>query len=133
MDKAGEYLGRAGANKVDAFVCLEASAGKDVSLAFQRNHAAGRLLVAMDADAETIQGIKGGTIDSTMAQKPYTMALLGLQGLDHIHHYPLKSLTSNASLDPFATVPAFVDTGVTLIDQGNVNSLPTRDTAGGGR
>ena len=48
MDKTAQYLGQTGANKIDAFICLEASAGKDVGLAFQRAHAAGRLLVAMD-------------------------------------------------------------------------------------
>ncbi len=125
MDKATEYLGRSGAGKIDAFICLEASAGKDVGLAFQRAHAAGRLLVAMDVDPETLKMVKDGTIDSTMAQKPYTMALLGLQGLDHMHHYPPKSLTSDNNLDPFAPVPSFVDTGVTLIDKGNVNTLMT--------
>jgi ribose transport system substrate-binding protein len=123
MDKAAEYLGKTGPAKIDAFVCLEASAGKDVGLAFQRAHAAGRLLVAMDVDEDTLKMVKDGTIDSTLSQKPYTMALLGLQGLDHIHHYPPKSLTSDAGLDPFATMPAFVDTGVTLIDMDNVGTL----------
>jgi ribose transport system substrate-binding protein len=131
MDKATEYLARTGADKIDAFICLEASAGKDVGLAFQRAHAAGRLLVAMDVDPETLKMVKDGTIDSTMAQKPYTMALLGLQGLDHLHHYPPKTLTGDIGLDPFAPIPAFVDTGVTLIDMGNVDTLLNRNKAPG--
>ena len=123
MDKASEYLGKAGKDKIDAFICLEASAGKDVGLAFQRAHAAGRLLVAMDADPETLKMVKDGTIDSTMAQKPYTMAMLGLQGLDHLHHYKPASLTGDIGLDVNSPVPAFVDTGVTLVDMGNVDKL----------
>jgi ribose transport system substrate-binding protein len=126
MDKAKDYLARTGAQKVDAFICLEASAGHDVGLAFQRAHAAGRLLVAMDVDPDTLKMVKDGTIDSTMAQKPYTMAMLGLQGLDHLHHYPPKALSGDIGLDPFAPVPAFIDTGVTLIDMGNVDTLLKR-------
>ena len=60
------------------------------------------------------------------------MALLGLQALDHIHHYPPKSLMADNGLDPFAPVPSFVDTGVTLIDMDNVNTLLNKDSGNGG-
>lgn len=133
MDKTAEYLGKSGADKIDAFICLEASAGKDVGLAFQRSHTAGRLLVAMDVDEDTLKMVKDGTIDSTLSQKPYTMALLGLQALDHIHHYPPKSLQADNNLDPFASVPSFIDTGVTLIDLDNVNPLLTKNASAGGK
>lgn len=133
MDKAGEYLGRTGPAKIDAFICLEASAGKDVGLAFQRAHAAGRLLVAMDVDEDTLKMVKDGTIDSTLSQKPYTMAMLGLQGLDHIHHYPPKLLSTDFALDPFSSVPAFIDTGVTLIDMDNVNTLLNKKSGTAGK
>jgi len=133
MDKAAEYLAKTGADKIDAFICLEASAGKDVGLAFQRAHAAGRLLVAMDTDEDTLKMVKDGTIDSTLSQKPYTMALLGLQGLDHVHHYPPKSLGADFALDTFAPVPSFIDTGVALIDMDNVNTLLNKSTASGGK
>jgi ribose transport system substrate-binding protein len=126
LDKTTEYLARTGANKVDAFICLEADAPHDVGESFHRNHATGRLLIGMDDALETLKMVKDGTIDSTLAQKPYTMALLGLQGLDHIHHYPLKSLTADVGLDPFAPIPAFIDTGVSLIDNGNVDTLLKR-------
>ncbi len=123
MDKATQYLGKTGGEKIDAFICLEASAGKDVGLAFQRAHAAGRLLVAMDADPDTLKMVKDGTIDSTMAQKPYTMALLGLQGLDHLHHAKSIGLNGDFSLDVNSPIPAFVDTGVTLVDMSLVDKL----------
>jgi ribose transport system substrate-binding protein len=75
--------------------------------------------------------VKDGTIDSTLSQKPYTMAMLGLQALDHVHHYPPKSLTADFGLDPFSPVPAFVDTGVTLIDMDNVDTLLNKKSSGG--
>src|SRR5271168_1931033 len=83
MDKAQDYLSRTGAAKINAFVCLEASAGKDVGEAFKRNKAPQDvLLVAMDVDRATLQLVKDGTIQATISQKPFTMALLGLKALD---------------------------------------------------
>jgi len=125
MDKAEEYLARTGNEKIDAMVCLEASAGKDVGEAFHRVNAqaSGHLLVAMDVDDATLKLVKSGVIDSTISQKPYTMALLGLKALDEVHHYPVKPLAAHYYLDPFSPFPAFVDTGVALVDKTNVDSI----------
>ena len=123
MDKASEYLARKGADSVSAFVCLEASAGKDVAEAFKRQNAKGRLLVAMDIDQATLQLVKDGTIDSTISQKPYTMAYYGLKALDDVHHYPLKSLTVDFAEDSTSPFPVFVDTGVAMVDQTNVDAF----------
>src|SRR3984885_6710381 len=73
MDKARDYLGQTGAQKVDAMVCLESASGRDVAEALKRAHSPGTILVAMDVDQGTLQLVKDGTIDSTIAQKPYTM------------------------------------------------------------
>ncbi|HEY6413281.1 MAG TPA: substrate-binding domain-containing protein [Edaphobacter sp.] len=133
MDKAQEYLARKGADKVDAFVCLESASGKDVAEALRRakaNGDAGRLLVAMDTDVATLQLVKDGVIDSTISQKPYTMARLGLKALDDIYHYPVKPLAADFGLDPFSPFPAFIDTGVSLVDKSNVDSILSRKVAG---
>ncbi|WP_433984158.1 substrate-binding domain-containing protein [Tunturiibacter empetritectus] len=123
MDQTRDYLSRTGANRVDAIVCLEAASGRDVAEAFRRANVKDRLLVAMDTDQTVLQGVKDGTIDSTISQKPFTMALVGLKALDDIHHYPLKPLAQDYSLDSFAPVPAFIDTGVSLIDKNNVDRM----------
>ncbi len=123
FDKTGEYLGRTGAGKIDGFVCLEASAGKDVAEAFKRQNATGRELIAMDVDEDTLNLVKSGIIDATVAQKPYTMAFYGMKQLDEIHHYPLKSLTADYGVDSFSPVPAFVDTGSALVDKNNVDTF----------
>ena len=75
-------------NKIDAFVCLEASAGKDVATVFKNNKVTDRLLIAMDVDPDTLQDIKDGQINATIAQKPYTMGYYGLRALDQIFHNP---------------------------------------------
>lgn len=134
MDKAEEYLVKKGADRVDAFICLEAAAGKDVGEALRRAAAKGdplRLLVAMDTDQATLQLVKDGVIDSTISQKPYTMARLGLKALDDIYHYPVKPLAADFALDPFSPFPAFIDTGVALVDKSNVEAILTRKEAGG--
>lgn len=123
MDKAKEYLARTGKDKIDAFVCLEASAGKDVAEAFKRANSTGRLLVAMDVDNATLKLVKDGVIDSTISQKPYTMGLLGLKALDNLHHYPVKQMDRNYALDSYSPFPAFVDTGVALVDRTNIDAV----------
>jgi ribose transport system substrate-binding protein len=126
MDKAREYLALTGAKKVDAMVCLESASGRDVAEAFKRSHAEGRVLIAMDIDEGTLALVKDGTIDSTISQKPYTMGLLGLKSLDEVHHSPVKSLGDRYAMDPFAPFPAFVDTGVSLVDRTNVDAILLR-------
>jgi ribose transport system substrate-binding protein len=91
----------------------------------------GRLLVAMDSDVATLQLIKEGIVDSTVSQKSYTMALIGLKALDDIHHYPVNPMGGDYGLDPFAPFPAFVDTGVALVDKSNIDAILSRKEAVG--
>ena len=130
MDQTRDYLARTGAAKIDAIICLESTSGKDVGEAFKRVGANGTTLVAMDVDQATLDLVKDGTIDSTISQKPYTMAFLGLKALDDVYHYPMKPLAQDYSLDPFAPFPAFIDTGVTLVDKTNVDAILNHQNEG---
>jgi len=120
FDKTQEYLALTGPKKIDAFVCLEASSGKTVSDAVKRG-GGGREVMAFDVDKDTLDEIKAGTIDATIAQKPFTMGWVGLKALDDVFHYPPKQLSKDFSVDSFATYPSFVDTGTSLVDQSNVD------------
>ena len=121
FDKTQEYLARTGPNKIDAFVCLEASAGKDVATVFKNNKVTDRLLIAMDVDPDTLQDIKDGEINATIAQKPYTMGYFGLRQLDLIYHNPPAKLSPDYSQDTFSPFPVFVDTGTAEVDKNNVD------------
>jgi len=124
-------IARKGIDKVDAFVCLEAMAGKEVAEVLHREGIKGKTIVAMDTDQETLEWIQKGVIAATIAQKPFTMGFYGLKILDSLHHDKLPSLTANWARDPFALIPAFIDTGATLIDQTNVGEfMKARDSAG---
>jgi ribose transport system substrate-binding protein len=120
FDRTQHWLTEKGVEHIDAFVCLEASAGKDVAEAVRRNNATDRLIIAMDTDEATLGLVKSGLIDATIAQKPYTMAYYGLKQLDDIHHYPVD-LKKDFSTDSFSPFPRFVDTGVSLVDKVNVD------------
>jgi len=121
FDKAQEMMAETGAKKIDAFICLEASAGKQVAAVLKRSNATDRLLVAWDVDQDTLDGIKSGLIDSTIAQKPFTMGYVGLKALDEVFHAPPRQLGKDYSADSFAPYPTFVDTGTSLVDKSNVD------------
>ena len=121
FDKAQELLAQTGPKRIDGFVCLESASGKMVSDALKRANATDRVLVAWDVNQDTLDGIKGGTIDATIAQKPFTMGYVGLKVLDEIFHAPPKQLGKDYSADSFSPYPMFVDTGSTLVDKDNVD------------
>lgn len=123
LDQGMAYLARKGADKIDGFICLDSRSGVNVAEAFKRQNATGRVLIAMDVDSDTLQLVKDGVIDSTISQKPYTMAFLGLKALDDAFHYPVKPLGKDYALDPYSPFPAFIDTGVALVDKTNVDAL----------
>ena len=123
FDRAQSDLGKTGADKVTAFVCLEASAGKDVAEVLKRANASDRILIAMDVDPDTLNLIKAGNIEATIAQKPYTMGYYGLKALDEVHHYPPKTLRSDYQIDSFSPYPVFIDTGTALVDKTNVDTF----------
>ena len=110
-------------DKVDAFVCLEAQSGQEVAGVLNSYHVTGKTVMAMDTDPETLEWIQKGVIAATIAQKPYTMAFVGMQMIDNLYHHKPSSLEQDWSKDSFAPIPSFVDTGSDLIDKSNVGSF----------
>jgi ribose transport system substrate-binding protein len=130
FDRTQHWLTEKGVDHIDAFICLDSAAGKDVAEAVRRNNATDRLIIAMDTEEATLNLIKSGTIDATIAQKPFTMAFYGLKQLDDVHHYPVD-LKKDYQTDSFSPFPRYVDTGVSLVDKVNVDLfLQGRQEAG---
>jgi ribose transport system substrate-binding protein len=121
FDAAQTYLTKTGADKIDAFICLESDSGKAVAEVLKRAHATDRTLIAMDTDKETLDDIQNGSIEATVSQKPYTMGYVGLKALAEVHQYPRQPFKSNYTVDTFAPYPVFVDTGTALVDKINVD------------
>jgi ribose transport system substrate-binding protein len=110
--------------KVDAFVCLEAVACPEVAEAVTEANMSGKVtIMAMDTDQRTLKWIQQGLVFATIAQKPYTMAYLGVKLLDDMHHRMPTSLTANFAQNSFSPLPTFVDTGTFIVDKSNVNSF----------
>ena len=110
-------------DKVDAFVCLEAQSGKEVAGVLNSYHVTGKAVIAMDTDQETLDWIQKGVIAATISQKPYSMAFVGMQMLDNLYHHKPSSLDKDWSVDSYAPIPSFVDTGSDLIDKTNVDAF----------
>jgi ribose transport system substrate-binding protein len=104
----------------DAFICLVSFACPEVADVLDRNKVSGKVVVAMDTHANTLNWIQKGLIDATIAQKPFTMAHYGVLMLDTLHHFKLPSLDVKWANDTRSPVPMFIDTGATLIDKNNV-------------
>jgi ribose transport system substrate-binding protein len=121
FDKTQELMALTGPKKINAFICLESASGKMVSDAVKRSNTTDRLVMAWDVNQDTLDGIKAGTINATIAQKPFTMGYIGLKSLDEIFHAPPASLSKDYSSDAFSPYPYFVDTGTSLVDQKNVD------------
>lgn len=130
FDKTEQDVAKTGADRVDGFVCLEASAGKEVGEVLRRANLKDRVVIAMDVDKDTLDLVKEGVIAATVAQKPFTMAYVGVKMLDQLHHDPLPSLTKDYATDPFSPIPSFIDTGSALVDASNVDQYLQNQPAG---
>jgi ribose transport system substrate-binding protein len=122
FDTTTEIIGKE-KDKVDAFVCLEAQSAKEVAGLLDRYSVTGKVVMAMDTDPETLDWIQKGRIVATIAQKPYTMAYVGMQMLDMLYHNKPPRLDADWSKDIYAPVPSFVDTSSSLIDKTNLDSF----------
>ena len=123
FDSATEVLGNDKKEHTDAFVCLEALAGKEVATVLSQQGVKDKVVIAMDTDDDTLSWIQKGVIAATISQKPYTMSYVGLKMLDDLYHHKLSTLSNDWSKDSFSPIPAFVDTGSALIDKTNVDAL----------
>jgi ribose transport system substrate-binding protein len=121
----GKYKGT-----IDGYICLEAQGGKEVADVLDRQKATGKVVIAMDTDEDTLEWIRKGGINATIAQKPFTMAYFGLKMLDDLHHNKHNLQDDVLLRGPFAHMPSFVDTGAALIDKNNLDEfIKQRDAA----
>jgi ribose transport system substrate-binding protein len=123
FDTATEIVGTDKKEHTDAFVCLEALAGKEVATVLSSHGIKDKIVLAMDTDEDTLSWIQKGVIAATISQKPFTMSFVGVKMLDDLYHRKLPTLNMDWARDSFAPIPAFVDTGSSLVDKTNVDAL----------
>jgi ribose transport system substrate-binding protein len=125
FDRTQQFMALSGPQKIDAFVSLEATSGKVVADAVKRANGNDRLVMAWDISQDTLDEIKSGSIEATIAQKPFTMGYVGLKALDEVFHNPPAQLGHDHTADSFSHYPEFVDTGTSLVDKSNVDAYIT--------
>lgn len=119
-DQVSSLLGKK--VKMDGILCLEASGGPGTAEALHRLNLDGKIpIVAMDKDQETLDFISSGTIISSMAQKPYTMAFYGLRFLDDLHHNVVHEFRDWRTA-PASPLPTLVDTGIGVVSKDNIQA-----------
>ncbi|MGH9433450.1 MAG: substrate-binding domain-containing protein [Terriglobia bacterium] len=117
--------------KIDGFLCLEASGGPGAAETLHRLSLKGKIvIVGMDKSPETLDWISRGVISGAIAQKPYTMAFYALRFLDDLHHNVVHQFKDWRTA-PASPLPSGVDTGTAWIDSSNVKAFiaaqPTRN------
>jgi len=122
FDRTQQFMALTGDKKVDAFVSLEATSGKIIADAVKRGNGSDRIVMAWDVSQDTLDAIKDGSIEATIAQKPYTMGYFGLTALDDVFHNPPAQLGKDTTTDSLSHFPEFVDTGTSLVDKSNVDA-----------
>jgi len=119
FDKVTDVLDKS-KDKVDGFVALEALGGREIAEVLDRKKVDGKFVVAMDTIGGTLDWVEKGKIEATISQKPFTMAYYGIRMLADLSVNKLPSLTMNFAQDSRSPLPAFVDTGASLVDKSNL-------------
>jgi ribose transport system substrate-binding protein len=123
FDHTQDLIDKKGIDKIDGFICLEAIACPEVADVLDRNKIGSKVIVAMDTDQRTLDGIKKDRIAGTIAQKSFTMGFVGVPTLDTLHHYPPTPLDKLWGEDPLSPVATFIGTGQMLVDKSNVDNF----------
>ncbi|WP_026486584.1 substrate-binding domain-containing protein [Caldanaerobius polysaccharolyticus] len=108
-------------NLVGVFT-TEASTGVGAATAVKEANKVGKVhIVSFDTDKGTLDNIKEGVIDATIAQGTWNMGYWGMMFLYNIKHNLVHPVGGNWQQAKVAPLPASVDTGVNVVTKDNVN------------
>ena len=108
------------------FGCVAAVGGQGAAVAVKQAGKAGKVrIVAMDRDEATLQFIREGVIDTSIAQRSYLMPYLALQMLYDLRNQRIKFIDDwrRIQVNP---LPPNVDTGSFAITKENVDAFRHR-------
>jgi ribose transport system substrate-binding protein len=108
---------------VVGFGCVDAVAGEGAAVAVKLAGKAGKVkIVAMDRDEATLQFIRDGVIDASVAQRTYLMPYLALQMLYDLRNDRIR-FTKDWRKVGVNPLPINVDTGTFVITKDNVDQF----------
>lgn len=99
----------------------EASSGVGAATAVKEAGKAGKVhIISFDTDKGTLDSIKAGVIDATIAQGTWNMGYWGTNFLFNIKHNLVKPIDGDWKGAKVAPLPPTVDTGVNVVTKDNV-------------
>jgi ribose transport system substrate-binding protein len=102
------------------FGCVDAAGGAGAAVAVRDLGKKGKVkIIAMDRNDATLDFIKEGFIQASLAQRSYTMAYLGVQMLHALNHNQIKMVKDWRAANT-CPLPSTVDTGTVVITPENV-------------
>ncbi|MEN8905424.1 MAG: substrate-binding domain-containing protein [Clostridiales bacterium] len=108
---------------VKAIFATDATSGTGVAAAVKEINKIGDIkILSFDTDKSTLDLIKEGTIDASLAQGTWNMGFWSLQFLFQVNHN-LINPTSDWKIDGINPLPEFVDTGVSIVKKSNVDAF----------
>ncbi|MGZ0085883.1 substrate-binding domain-containing protein [Caldibacillus thermoamylovorans] len=101
---------------VQGIFATEANGGVGVAEAIKELNKKEITVISFDTEKQTLDLVKEGVIAATLAQGTWNMGYWSLQFLFHLHHH-LTSPSRSGDLP----LPAYVDTGITIVTRENVD------------
>lgn len=105
------------------FGCVDAGGGQGAAVAVKQAGKVGKVkIVAMDRDEATLKFIEEGVIDSSVAQRTYTMSYTALQLVYDLRNDHIKFVRDwrKVKVNPLPTV---IDTGSFIVTKDNVKEF----------
>lgn len=100
----------------------EASTGVGVATAVKEANKVGKVhIISFDTDTGTLDQIKAGVIDATIAQGTWNMGYWGMMFLYNLKHNLLKPIDGDWKTAKVSPLPPTVDTGVNIVTKDNVD------------
>ncbi|MBW5447953.1 substrate-binding domain-containing protein [Cohnella sp. CFH 77786] len=106
---------------LDGFFATQANGGVGIGQALKDKGLAGRkVIIGFDTDKGTLDMVKDGTINATLAQGTWNMGYWALMELFHLRHKIVQPNSEAAG--GAAPLPPYIDTGVTVVTRANVDN-----------
>lgn len=107
--------------ELDGFFATQANGGVGIGQSLKELGLAGtKVVIGFDTDKGTLDLVKDGTINATLAQGTWNMGYWSLLELFH-HHHDLVQPDSE-DMNGAHQLPPHIDTGVTIVNQDNVDN-----------
>ncbi|MFC5470705.1 substrate-binding domain-containing protein [Cohnella suwonensis] len=106
---------------VDGFFATQANGGYGIGLALKEMGKEQRkIVIGFDTDKGTLDMVKDGTINVTLAQGTWNMGYWSLMELFHQHHGIVQP--DSEDMNGAHPLPPFIDTGITIVTRANVEN-----------